>query len=281
MKFKLVLFALLWVMVSCTTPKIKNDTIHSETPPEYGPQIKLAQSIGSALYILDKASAIGTDVMMENVSDYKEKSLGGYVTLREANEDGTPIDSYLVSFYTNDKPPKIMYEVHSRMSNEHEFNELNPPKQASSSFSHFVNSRKAAIAAIPKITQPINPVILPGQIFGKEGIVVYLLAGTTKPNLAVLGKHYRAYVDPYNDYAVEIEPLSNSEILIPLRGKDNEKAEALTVTHIITDWPTEIHVFASLLYKIEIYVATKSGLWKVDGTNISLIGEIPKEEPAT
>lgn len=219
------------------------------------------------LYILDKASAIATDLMMEKAHNYREKNLGGYLTFREAKEDGTPIDSYLVSFYTNDTPPKIAYEVHVRMSNEHEFNEFNPPKQASTDFIYFVKARQAAIAAIPKINQPINPVLLPADIFGKDGVVVYLLAGTTESDVAVLGKHYRAYVEVKNNYKVELEPLSKSEILIPLR----ENHSALIVSQIVTDWPTEIHVFASLLYKTEIYVSTKSGLWKVDGMNISFV----------
>ncbi|MFX0199892.1 MAG: hypothetical protein ACFFCW_27530 [Candidatus Hodarchaeota archaeon] len=273
MKMKILLSILLLIIIACASPKGNNKLNHLETPSNFEQQIKLAQSIGSMLYILDKASAIATDVMIENVHDYREKNLGGYITFREANEDGMPIDSYLVSFYTKDDPPKIIYEVHARMSNEHEFNEFNPPKQASSSFSYFVNARKAAIAAIPEITQPINPVLLPGDIFGKEGIVVYLLAGTTKPDVAVLGKHYRAYVDPNNDYDVEIEPLSKSEILIPLREESDERVLSLIVTQIVTDWPTEIHVFASLLYKVEIYVSTQSGLWLVDGTNISFLGE--------
>ena len=252
--------------------KMKKKVIHSETPPDYGPQIEFAQSIGFELYILDKASAIGTDVMFENVSDFREKNLGGYITFREADEDGMPIDSYSVSFYTKDQPPKIMYEVRVGMNNKHEFNEFNPPKQASPGFSRFAIARNAAISAVPQITQPINPVTLPGQIFGRKGVVVYLLAGATKPNVAVFGKHYRAYVDPDNDYAVEIEPLSKSALEIHFNG---EETVGLYVTQIVTDWPTEIHVFASLFYNMRVGVATESGTWEIDGTNISFLGKNP------
>ena len=115
------------------------------------------------------------------------------------------------------------YDIHVRMSNKHEFIEHTPPEETKPWTRKIIKARQVAINAIPEITQPINPVILPGDIFGKKGFAIYLLAGTTKPNLAVLGKHYRAFVDPDNNYSVEIEPLSNSEIVIPLRGKNNEK----------------------------------------------------------
>jgi hypothetical protein len=267
MKIKIVLTVLLFFMIACATPKINDSSNHVEIPSDIDQHLKLAQSIGSMLYILDKAAAISTDIVVDNVENFWEKDLGGYLTFREAGDDGKPIDSYITIFYTNDNPPKIKYEVHVRMSNDHEFKEFDPPDQASPEISYFTNSREAAIAAIPEITQPLNPVLLPADVFGKEGLVVYLLAGTSESNVAVLGKHYRAFVDPTNDYEVELEPLSKAEIIVPIQ----ENSSGLVVSQIITDWPTEIHVFASLLYKTEIYVATRSGLWKVDGTNISFV----------
>ena len=279
MKYRLILFALILVITSFVTSIWNINVIFADLSTDYGAQIEMAQTIGSMLYIHDKASAIGTDIMMENVSDYRDKNLGGYITFREAGEDGTPIDSYLVSFYTNEDPKKIKYDIHVRLNNNHEFIEHTPPEETKPWIRDLIKARQAAIEAIPEITQPINPVILPGDIFGEKGIAIYLLAGASEPNVAVLGKHYLAFVDPDNGYSVEIKPLSNSEIVIPLRGENNEKAEALAMTHLLTDWPTEIHVFASLLYKMKIMVATKSGIWKVDGMNISFMGKTPKKDP--
>lgn len=269
MKIKIMLSVLLLFMIACASPKINNSLNHTETPVDIDHQLELAKSIGSMLYILDKAAAISTDIAVDNVENFWEKDIGGYLTFREGGEDGRPIDSYLTIFYTNDNPPKIKYEVHVRMNNENEFKEFDPPKQVSPEISYFTNSRKAAIAAIPEITQPLNPVLLPADVFGKEGVVVYLIAGTSESNVAVLGKHYRAFVDPTNDYEVKLEPLSKSEILVPIL----ENQFALMVSQILTDWPTEIHVFASLLYKTEIYVTTESGIWLVNGTNITLVKE--------
>jgi len=277
MKLKLYFITLLITLSFCTTPKITNNEVHAEplieSSPGYKSEIELAQSVGRMIYILDKASAIGTDVMMENVSNFREKNLGGYITFREVDDEGNPVDSYLVSFYTNELPPKVKYQIHVRMNNKNEFIEHAPPEETKPAFREFIKARQAAIKAIPKITQPINPVILPGEIFGKKGYAIYLLAGTTEPDTAVFGKHYRAFVDPGNDYAVEIEPLSYSEALMPLRMENGEKPKALVITQLLTNWPTEIHVFANLLYNMPVYVITESGAWRVNNGKIYYLGE--------
>lgn len=274
MKLRLLLLALFFILSSCTTTKINNNEALVGVPSLYKSEIELAQSVGRMLYDLDNASAIGTDILLENDSNFSEKNLGGYITFREGNEEGNPSDSYLVSFYTNDEPPKIKYEIHVRMNNDHEYIEYKPPKETTLSIRKTIKARQAAINAIPEITQPINPVILPGAVFGKKGYAIYLLAGTTEKDIAVLGRHYRAFVDPDNDYSFEIEPLSKSVLEIPLQDKINYKPVAVLVNQILTDWPTEIHVFASLLYKTKIYVASESGAWAVDNGNIFFLGKM-------
>lgn len=273
MKLQILLLALLFSLCSCNTTKINNYEDHAWFRADDKPEIELAQSVGHMLYILDKASAIGTDVLLENVSDLRDKKLGGYITFREGDEEGNLVDSYRVSFYTNEEPPRIKWDIHVKLNNEHEFVEHSPPKETTPSFRGFIKARQAAINAIPERVQPINPVILPGDIFGKKGYAIYLLAGTTEPDTAVFGKHYRAFVDPDNDYAVEIEPLSKSVLESSLRGENDEKVVALLTTQLLTDYPTEIHVFANLLYKTRVYVAAGDDTWIVEDGNIYQLRE--------
>lgn len=47
---------------------------------------------------------------------------------------------------------------------------------------------------MPPPRQPINPVLLPGEINDEKGVLVYLLAGTKQPNVAVFGQHFRSLV---------------------------------------------------------------------------------------
>ena len=69
-------------------------------PEDLRVEIRKAEAIGGELYLLDKVSAIGTDVLVDRVPDYRQKNLGGYLTLREAGNDLRPKDSYMVSFFT-------------------------------------------------------------------------------------------------------------------------------------------------------------------------------------
>jgi hypothetical protein len=48
---------------------------------------------------------------------------------------------------------------------------------------------------------------------------------------------------------------------------------AFVVSHVVGDFPLETHVFASLLYKKMIFVASRRGVWCVDGERVSFLGE--------
>ena len=104
-------------------------------------------------------------------------------------------------------------------------------------------------------------------------MLVELLAGTTKPDTVVLGKHYRVIVSPDGRRVEQIIPLSKG-ILEFTKGAG---AVALTVSHIVTDYPLETHVFASMLNHVPIYVGTERGVWLVNGDSITLVSsEVPR-----
>jgi len=42
----------------------------------------------------------------------------------------------------------------------------------------------------------------------------------------------------------------------------------LVVSHVLSDWPTEAHVFASLLYRQPVIVATARGRFMVEGDRV-------------
>ena len=118
--------------------------------------------------------------------------------------------------------------------------------------------------------QPINPVVLPGQAIGDEGVLVYLLAGTTRPRVHVLGKHYRALVSADGRSVTRFEPLPKAVIEMELEPGDTPLQ--IDVSHILHDYPLETHVFASLLYRLPVTVLTARGLWIVDGRRIFFLG---------
>lgn len=248
-----------------------------EIPADLRDDVERSSQIGRAIFSLDTISAAGTDILFEHVKDPDSKNLGGYITLPDMDEAGNFQKAYTVSFFTQDQPPRIAFEMRFTREGKPTFAEYDPPKAASAKFVDLVHARQVAIAAWPKSSQPVNPVLIPGAARGEKGLLVYLLAGTSKRNVAVLGQHYVALV-PYGAADVTyMKPLSKTILELPTVTPDGQKAAALVVTHIVTDYPLETHVFASMVADLPIVVVTSRGEWLVDGPTISFLGEAKKK----
>ena len=244
-------------------------------PFEMRMQVHNSEIIGRQIYILDKVSAIATDVLSEKVPTFHEKHLAGYLPFQEGGDDLRPKDSYLVSFFTKDEPTRIAYEIRIKPDAAPEFAAFDPPKPALKSFVLMAKARQAAVAALPSHPQPINPLILPAELLGEKGMMVYLIAGTTKPDIAVFGRHYRVLIPEEGGPPSYVMPLSKSILELPTKGHKGGTVEALMVTHLVTDWPLETHVFVSLLIHKPVYVGTKVGIWCVNGDKIRFVDDRP------
>lgn len=247
-------------------------------PEDLRGAVEQSVKLGVALYIHDKAAAIGTDVLQENAKSLGELSLGGYLTMQEADEQGTPRDSMLVLFYTRDAEPRVACRVHVPLGNNAvpSLEEVKPAAPMSEGMRLLVRARAAAIRAMGKPAQPINPVVLPAELAGEKGILVYLIAGTARPEVAVLGKHYRVLVAVNGSTVERIEPLTKSALELPLQegsAPSASRVAALAVTHLLTPQPLETHVLASLMYRLPLYVETPRGTWRVDAGRVSFLGE--------
>lgn len=241
-------------------------------PEDLRGAVARASAVGRQLYVLDKVAATATDVLLAKVPDPGSQGIGGYIPLQQADAAGQPARSFLVTFYTRELPPRVAYEVTLTQGAKPSLEAFSPPKAMLPELMLLVRARQRAIDALPKPTQPINPVLLPAEAIGEHGILVYLLAGTTKPNVAVLGKHYRAVVSEDGARLAQLTPLSKGILELPTEDPSGGRVVGLTVTHIVTDSPLETHVFASLLAKLPIYVVTRRGLWRVEADRIDFLG---------
>jgi hypothetical protein len=252
-----------------------SEAIHGPKPPPVSPeaqaQLDRALSVGRAIYLQDVMSAWGTDVLREHVPGMD--GVGGYLTLQEGNDDGTLKGTWLVQFFSREPTPRVLYRIRlwKDRSQQPAFEKVNPPTPLTASEQVIVSARQAAIRAIPPPRQPINPVVLPAQILGRgqKGAVVYLLAGTNRPGIFVLGQHHRVLVGE-DGQVQKVEPLSKSSIEIPSPPPGTTPA-GLVLSHIISDYPLETHVFAALLYRQELYIVTRTGRWHVTGKKIVLM----------
>lgn len=238
-------------------------------PADLVEQVARSSEIGRLLYVLDRVAAIGTDALLAEVPDLERHGVAGYIPVQESGDDGTPKASFLVNFYTGETPPRTAYTVRVAPGTKPVVDTFLPPLDTVPGFAAFVRARQVAIAAADLSGQPLNPVLIPAEAIGEKGILVYLLAGTTKPDVVVLGRHTRVLVSEDGTRVVATTPLTQAVIEAPTRGS----AAALVVTHVLTDYPVETDVFASLLSKLPIYVLTKSGAWRVNGEEIAFLGD--------
>lgn len=80
-------------------------------PEDLRREIELAEAIGVELYLLDHVAAIGTDVLREKVGAIEGLGLGGYLPLREGDDTGQMKNSFLITFFTAERPPRVAYQV--------------------------------------------------------------------------------------------------------------------------------------------------------------------------
>jgi len=80
------------------------------------------------------------------------------------------------------------------------------------------------------------------------------------------GRHFRFRFKLGTNDLIDITPSTKSCLLVPATGDSIPYA-----THLLSETPTEFHVFLSLYHNKEIYVSTSSGIWSVKGGLISKI----------
>jgi hypothetical protein len=105
-------------------------------------------------------------------------------------------------------------------------------------------------------------VVLPGG----DPQRVYFLADPNKTGNLVFGRHYRVE-------GMTVVPSTKACLEFPV----NKNAAAAITTHLLSDTPTEFHVYLSLTTNLPIYVMTRSGSWAVEAGRIRTL----EKQPAT
>ena len=243
-------------------------------PDDLRARIEQSVGVGQAIYLQDGMAARATDALTARLGSLREQGLGGYLTVQEAGPDGRPGPSWLTLFFTSESTPRLKYRVRVPAAGDQAptVEPVSPPEAMPESTQVLIRARRTALSAAEPLQQPMNPVVLPAAVIGKAGILVYLIAGTTTPNVAVLGQHIRVVVSDDGGRVLELDRLSKSRMEMSTAEARSGGQKALAVTHLVTDYPLETHVFASLLHRLPIYVGTSRGIWCVDGATIWYMG---------
>jgi hypothetical protein len=243
-------------------------------PAKFEKQIAFSSRVGRIIYLHDRVSAIATDLLVDRVGEQGIRPVGGYVAVPDAGAERPA--SFTVSFFSHDAEPLVLYRVHVRVvvGAQGTVEEVSPPARPEGELARLIRARQTARAALPPTSQAVNTVVLPARpLLDEDGILVYLLAATKRSGVVVLGKHHRVLVSADGARVVRLEPLSKGIIemsIVPPRP--GAKTMGVAVSHSITEYPLETHVFGSLQNSIPIQVVTPGGAWEVDGDHIRFAG---------
>ena len=100
---------------------------------------------------------------------------------------------------------------------------------------------------------------------------IYLILQPEKSKGIQFGRHVRFDFRLGTNDLISITPSSKSCLLVPIEGSSIEESsiEAAYITHLLSNEPTDFHVYLSLYHQKSIYVSTSGALWKIENGKIS------------
>lgn len=234
--------------------------------------VERARAVGANLFVLDAATALASDAIAPRTALPEAPAIGHYLAFLGGNEHGFPDGTVQVMFFTDEFVPRLAYRVRVVPGNQarSEVLEQQPPSVVHEPLMTLLSARQLALEARPPTHQAVNPVLLP-QRDGQ--IIVYLMAATRQPGVAVLGKHFKVEVSSDGAEVENVTALSGNALELPTRDRSGRPVPALAVLAPGTEHPTETHVFASRMANVPIYVTTGRGLWRVQAARIDYLGD--------
>lgn len=97
----------------------------------------------------------------------------------------------------------------------------------------------------------------------KQDIIIYFIAEPPSQDYIVFGRHYKV--------AKGVVIPSTKSCFISSAEPPDKNVVGVFTTHLLSDTPTEFHVFLSLKHKKPIYVVTSRGIWKVELDKIEFL----------
>jgi hypothetical protein len=244
-------------------------------PADLRSAVENAESFGVKIHLQREfLTPLAVKLLETKVPASSRQGLEGSVVARTDGIKSQPRPIWDVLFFTSEARPRVRYKVQISLQEGAEapssYETMEPPADPAPEVLALINARRSALAAVTDRGQPVKVVVLREL----DGIMVYLLADTRAPDMAVLGKHYRAVVSPDGLQVIRLEALSREPLELPLRSADSAatKATALRLTETLWPHPTEAHVLASARHKLPVLVETVRGSWRVDGPRVSFLG---------
>jgi len=230
------------------------------------PTLQQAEELGRQIYVQDLYAAQATSLLLAHGVDPAEIGALGWIT--ESHEDKA-----VVTFVTGD-PQQWRSACVVTFAEQGDPNIILIDKDLTETQSATFRARQLALDSVEDpCSEAYNTVVIPRD--GEPGWLAYALAATNDPNLILVGGHYRATVSADGRTVLDRRRFADSCLVLQKNRKDtlpDAELAAYTVSHLLDDTPTEIHVFLNLLYGRPLYVVTPDRrFWYIEGGKIRLL----------
>ena len=233
----------------------------AQVTPQEQAALDEAERLGEAIYLHDQAAWHATDALNEAVSDPAALGVRGWI-VNDA-EDGLEVVFYRRADVGFEAVWSGVYDG-QRIRDQRRYDAaeraLNADEEA------MIAARLAPFtveSGYSLCAEQINFVILPS---GKPdgGLYVYLLNPQPALDQIPFGGHFRFEV--VNGEVVAHRKFANSCLTMSNASQERGRPAALTISHLLDDTPTEIHVFAMYAAQVPVYVITTENekLWSVE-----------------
>lgn len=266
MKIIIILLALTMLYgCNATTPQ-KQQKPFVPLSAEESADIDRVEAVGRELYERDIRAAEASDLVLARIYPADFPNFVGWVTYPNAQD-------YTVSFYEKDSEnitiiADVIYDQHQTPDVQ-----IKPKRTPNPMEISMLNARLAALEkGTNSCSQRFNTVVVSGS--SEDAWEVFVLAATTDPAAVQVGGHSKVSVSKTTGEVTEVMPLSKSCLALDKSPDDmaeDASIEMLTVSHIVSSYPVEIHPYLNLLHGIPLAVMTKRGIWIVKEGNIEIL----------
>lgn len=237
-----------------------------ESPPSLAQKVRTAEEVGQYLALQDVFATKGNDVVQTDPAIRDDPQRQGWIIVQDDR-------CALVRFLGQYRDQYVsLYDVCFRLNSmkapqwtseliKHEPPLLLPPAQQ-----NMVRARQLAIASLTeRCSDQYRLVMLPGNMDNQRLWAIYLIPSSKQSETVMVGGHaIIAVLEDGNQVLRSSQPSKCLEL-------PTTPAVPLTVSELVSETPTELHVYLNRMRNAPMYVSTRAGVWKVDEGRIALI----------
>jgi hypothetical protein len=231
-------------------------------------EVMKAERLGEELYLQDVIAAKATDALLRTVGPIKPGALNGWIVVKDG---GGNLTRFIKG---TGEDVNVVYDVRIDVKGNVEVTKDNLRPLSATEMAMF-RARRNALRAAPKdCAKAFNTAVM--EDIDSSGWLVYILAATAE-DVVMVGGHSRITVSADGKTVLAVTPLYESCLALPKPAADKtKKPQALSVSYLLENVPSEIHVYLNRFYGYPLYVSTANSLWLVKNGKISLIKSTEK-----